>query len=94
MPEPRFTSFAIAATDRTLPVPQRASESIFATPERRQSIGEEACTSLLPRAKSGQLGVSEEFPEQDRSMGRESPLWLGPVLEHPWTGEDPLSMTS
>jgi hypothetical protein len=37
---------------------------------------------------------SEEFPEQDRSMGRESPLWLGPVLEHPWTGEDPLSMTS
>jgi hypothetical protein len=27
-------------------------------------------------------------------MGRESPLWLGPVLEHPWTGEDPLSMTS
>ena len=73
MPEPRFTSFAIAATDRTLPVPQRASESIFAAPKRRQSIGEEARTSLLPRAKSGQRGVGLAQPLQVRRKARHQP---------------------
>ncbi len=75
MPAPLFTSFVAAAMVRTLPVPRRASELIFAT-LRREGTGERSQTSLPSRSYST-WHLEAHLPRRESEAGYTRPLALG-----------------